>query len=113
MQTYDNQKGYKLLMTKSYRFEGGDLVTDMFYASRGFRMSYIAITALQARVFSYAGESHNKEHISFHHLLRHWEQTNEEPQSEASLLTPMLLRESDPALVFYPERWKDRHLRYF
>ena len=57
VQTYDNQEGYKLLMTKSYRFEGGDLVTDMFYASRGFRMSYIAITALQARVFSYAGES--------------------------------------------------------
>lgn len=25
----------------------------------------------------------------------------------------MLLRESDPARVFYPERWKDRHLRYF
>lgn len=57
VQTYDNQEGYKLLMTKSYRFEGGDLVTDMFYASRGFRMSYIAITALQARIFSYAGES--------------------------------------------------------
>lgn len=57
VQTYDNQEGYKLLMTKEYRFEGGNLVTDIFYASRGFRMSYMAITALQARVFSYAGKT--------------------------------------------------------
>lgn len=57
MQTYDNQEGYKLLMTKAYRFEGGDLVTDMFYASRGFRMVILLSLLLQARVFSYAGES--------------------------------------------------------
>lgn len=56
VQSYDDDGGYKLLMTTDYRFTGNGM-SDIFYACRGFRMNYIAIVALQARVFSYAGET--------------------------------------------------------
>ena len=44
----------KWLITKN-RIEGDESPTDLFYAYRGYRMNYYAISALLARVYNYAG----------------------------------------------------------
>ncbi len=62
--SFDTIPEHILWLKTDYRIEaannqGYKMPDDLFYAYRGFRMNYYAITAILARVYSYAGDLEN------------------------------------------------------